>query len=125
MKFIDPQQAFREAIAERRLSEDRAAAYFVGHFMYMGTNDEGVHLFKHSTTREYLPAQRQTYQHRIRTIVGSAVDPRHVEAYMRLEHHTLDSLSKDDFEYEAKASATCVLMGGEVAAEQLAKSFGL
>lgn len=53
--FRNTEDAFREAIASGRLCEDPAADHYAGDYMYMGT-DKGVDLFKHSTTRQYLPA---------------------------------------------------------------------
>ena len=53
------------------------------------------------------------------------IDPRHVEAYMRLEHGTLDALSMSKFRKEVRISIACIKEGGEVGAESLAKSYGL
>lgn len=53
------------------------------------------------------------------------VDPRHVEAYMRLEHGCLDGLSKRQFQDEVRICIACVLQGGSDQAEMNAKSFGL
>lgn len=52
-------------------------------------------------------------------------DPRHVEGYMRLEHSTLDGLSKGQFRREVLIGALCVERDGEANAEANAKSFGL
>jgi hypothetical protein len=52
-------------------------------------------------------------------------DPRHVEAYMRLDHPTLDGLSPEQFKHEAEVSAGCVDQGGVDQAEKLAQSYGL
>lgn len=46
--------AFELAIGTGRLSSDRTAVNYAGHYMYMGLN-KGRDAFKHSTTREYLP----------------------------------------------------------------------
>lgn len=62
-----------------------------------------------------------------RTMIESAVpgyDPRHIEAYMRVEHSTLDGLSPSRFKAEAKLAAACVDEGGIEMAERIAKSFG-
>ncbi len=56
--------------------------------------------------------------------VGAA-DPRHIEAYMRLEHATLDGLTPEKFRSEVLISLGCVRHGGIEEAELLAKSFGL
>lgn len=53
------------------------------------------------------------------------IDPRHVEAYIRLEHSTPDGLSFDRFVSETKIGIACVDAGGRNRAEQTAKSFGL
>jgi hypothetical protein len=52
-------------------------------------------------------------------------DPRHVEAYMRLEHGTLDHLTPKQFRTAAALAITCIIEGGIDAAEKLAKSYGL
>ena len=51
----DAQAAFERALASGRLSHDRKAPNWVGHYMYMGPNVTGLDTFKHSMTREYLP----------------------------------------------------------------------
>ena len=51
---IDPRDAFDLAIAARRLSADETAPNYAGHYMYMGTRDDGKLLFKHRDTRQYL-----------------------------------------------------------------------
>ena len=53
--FRDPQDAFSEAVYTGRLSVYKEAPNYVGNFMYMGTRN-GVDLFKHIETRQYLPA---------------------------------------------------------------------
>ena len=55
MTFKDSAQAFDEAIAANRLSTNQAASHYAGHYMYMGT-ENGIDLFKHIDTRQYLPA---------------------------------------------------------------------
>lgn len=52
-------------------------------------------------------------------------DPRHIEAYMRLEHSTLDGLSVEQFRSEVATSAACIREGGTDDAEALARSYGL
>ena len=51
-------------------------------------------------------------------------DPRHVEAYMRLEHSTLDGLSKSQFASEVAMAVECI-NAEPSQAEALAQSFGL
>lgn len=52
-------------------------------------------------------------------------DPRHIEGYMRLEHPTLDGLSKREFAREVKIGVMAIIADGHVNAEANAKSFGL
>ena len=52
-------------------------------------------------------------------------DPRHIEAYMRVEHSTLDALSAAQFRHEVALAADCVKVGGIPLAECVAQSFGL
>ena len=53
------------------------------------------------------------------------VDPRHVEAWMRLEHPTLDTLSPERFAAEVDVAVACIAEAGLTASEALAASFGL
>lgn len=53
------------------------------------------------------------------------VDPRHVEAFMRLQYGTLDHLSRAEFRRETAIGVGCVDEGGEDGAESLAASYGL
>lgn len=52
-------------------------------------------------------------------------DPRHIEAYIRLEHSTLDGLSKPKFIKEIRIAIQCIDIDGKDTAEKCAKSFGL
>lgn len=52
-------------------------------------------------------------------------DPRHVEAYMRLGHPTLNGLSPEQFAAEVRVSVRCIAAEGREVAEELAASFGL
>lgn len=52
-------------------------------------------------------------------------DPRHVEAYMRLEHGTLDAMSLSQFEREVKVACRLIRIEGVENAELLAKSYGM
>jgi hypothetical protein len=52
-------------------------------------------------------------------------DPRHIEGYMRLEHGTLDGLSRKQRREEIEISRQCVDHGGIINAETLARSYGL
>jgi hypothetical protein len=53
------------------------------------------------------------------------VDPRHVEAYMRLEHSTLDGLSRQQWQSEVALAVECVKADGPDNAEACARSYGL
>ena len=69
------------------------------------------------------------YQQTIREILAKTgnigYDPRHIEAYMRLEHSTLDGLSKWQFDQEVLLCVECIKADGTVNAERCADSFGL
>ena len=52
-------------------------------------------------------------------------DPRHVEAWMRLEHSTLDALGPARFATEALTALACVAEAGVADSEALAQTFGL
>ncbi len=51
-------------------------------------------------------------------------DPRHVEAFMRLEYGTLDALGPEHFRREVNMACLCI-DADEAAAERLAQSYGL
>jgi len=53
------------------------------------------------------------------------IDPRHVEAYMSLDHSTFGHLSAKQLESLALDCVKDVQASGKKAAEQLAQSFGL
>lgn len=55
----------------------------------------------------------------------AGVDPRHVEAFIRVGYGTLDHLSSSAFTEEVRISAQCVRAIGKAEAEALAQSFGL
>jgi len=69
------------------------------------------------------------YQEMIRQVLVSescaGMDPRHIEAYMRVGHPTLDGLSYPEFRFEVAVAIECIAAGGVQGAEALAKSFGL
>lgn len=54
-----------------------------------------------------------------------AHDPRHIEAYVRLEYGTLSHLPIETLRREADIAAGCIAAGGVEEAESLAESFGL
>jgi hypothetical protein len=71
------------------------------------------------------------YQARIAKILDASgfaaagVTPRHAEAWMRLEHGTLDALSSTAFVGEVIAAARCTVQAGAEHSDALASSFGL
>lgn len=69
------------------------------------------------------------YQQMIRETLArtghlGAAQPRHIEAWMRLEHSTLDNLDMRAFTDEVLIALDCVNADFN-ASEQLAQSFGL
>jgi hypothetical protein len=63
------------------------------------------------------------YGHQIKALAPS-YDPRHIEAFMRSEHGTLDHLTLSRFKQEVRTAITCIREGGIEFAEKLAKSYG-
>jgi hypothetical protein len=58
-------------------------------------------------------------------LARAEVDPRHVEAYMRCQYHTLDHLSRRTFNREVKIAVACLDREGLTTADTLANSYGL
>lgn len=54
-----------------------------------------------------------------------AANPRHIEAYMRLEYASLDHLGLDGFKYETSVALECIEYDGTEKAERIARSLGL
>ncbi len=52
-------------------------------------------------------------------------DPRHIEAFIRVQYGTLDHLDRRMLEMESAIAAECITVGGLDEAEALAQSFGL
>lgn len=52
-------------------------------------------------------------------------DPRHIEAYMRLGHGTLNHLSPELFEEEVIICHYCIQKSGIEGAEELAQTYNL
>lgn len=52
-------------------------------------------------------------------------DPAHVEAWMRLEHSTLDALDPVHFAREVAVAAECIRAAGLIESDKLAHSYGL
>jgi hypothetical protein len=70
------------------------------------------------------------YQQMIRETMArtgrtDAPDPRHVEAWMRLEHGCLDGLSPAQFSEEVGIAIECIAAGPAAESESLAQSLGL
>jgi hypothetical protein len=57
--------------------------------------------------------------------LADGFDVRHVEAFMRSEHGTLDHLSPGAFAREVGVAKVCIMQGGAELAERLARSYGL
>ncbi len=71
-----------------------------------------------------------TYSQMIREAMArtghvGAADPRHIEAWMRLEHGCLDGLSRQQFNDEVTVALQCVAAAPADRNEALAASFGL
>lgn len=64
------------------------------------------------------------YQRVIADLVPAGVDPRHVEAYMRVARSTLGDLPPRLFRREVGIALECIEQGGIGAAERCARSFG-
>jgi len=52
-------------------------------------------------------------------------NPRWIEAWMRLEHPTLDGLSRDQFQDEVEIAVQCIRTATREENESLAHSYGL
>jgi hypothetical protein len=68
---------------------------------------------------------RWTYYPRAIAERTNGVDPRHVEAWMRIEHPTLDGLSEAQFSAEMYAALAVAIDAGPEMSEALAATFGL
>lgn len=69
------------------------------------------------------------YQTEIKEILARTghigTDPRHVEAWMRLWHRTLDALSETEFRADIQLAAGCMVEQFPQDSERLAQSYGL
>ena len=68
---------------------------------------------------------RWTFYQRFIAERTKGIDPRHVEAWMRLENPTLDGLSCQGFTEAMYAALAAAIDAGHEASEALAASFGL
>lgn len=69
-----------------------------------------------------------TYAQRIRSILmanATVADPAWVEAWMRVEHGTLDALTPELFEVEVLVALECIAESPVEVSQQLAASYGL
>lgn len=66
-----------------------------------------------------------SYQDRIELIAGPGIDPRHVEAWMRLKFSTLDGLGAADFRQEVREALQVMSAADPGQSERLALSYGL
>lgn len=55
---------------------------------------------------------------------GWSADPRHIEAFMRAGHATLDGLDRTSFRHEIQIALACIDEGGTELAERVAVSYG-
>jgi hypothetical protein len=60
-----------------------------------------------------------------RTGAIAKADPRHVEAWMRESHYTLDALSPQEFTAAVVDALGCIAESGREMSEQLAAAVGL
>ena len=65
------------------------------------------------------------YQRIISELAPASYDPRHIEAFMRVQYGTLDHLSRDAFKDEIKICTAAIDQCGPAEAEELALSMGL
>jgi hypothetical protein len=68
---------------------------------------------------------RRTFYQRYIAERTRDVDPRHIEAWMRLEHPTLDGLSEQQFADAMYAALAAAMDAGPEQSEALAASYGL
>lgn len=66
-----------------------------------------------------------TYWQKTFAAMAPNYNPRHIEAYVRLECSILDNLSDARLRKEVKMAQQCIDIGGLDQAESLAKSYGL
>jgi len=57
--------------------------------------------------------------------LGLRADPRHVEAWMRLEHSTLDWMDAARFRSEVRIAVECIRAASAEQTSDLARSLGL
>jgi len=85
----------------------------------------------HPATRALLCRERRIamYQQTIREMAAAlgyvGINPRHVEAWMRIEHSTLDWMDRNRFRDEVEIAIACIRHAGPDKSESLAQSYGL
>jgi hypothetical protein len=77
-----------------------------------------------SSLETFEGTESMSYQTLIHQIAPAA-NPRHVEAWLRIEHGTLDHLSRDRFKEEVAIALECIAAATPEQSEQLAMSYGL
>lgn len=75
--------------------------------------------------KQHVTPYTQIIRETVARLGAVSTDPRHVEAYMRLEHSTLDGLSARQFTREVGIALACITEGGTESAEACAQSYGL
>jgi hypothetical protein len=68
---------------------------------------------------------RSPYADKIAAIAGPDFDPRHVEAFLRLELGTLDSVDETRFRREVFLACACIRQCSPAFAESFTRSYGL
>ena len=75
-------------------------------------------------TNAHAAAMMSRYATEIQRLAPDA-DPAHVEAWMRLEHGTLDSLNPAHFAREVQIAVGCITFAGLHESDELARCYGL
>jgi hypothetical protein len=75
--------------------------------------------------REEVNVYQEEIREALQAMGRADVQPHHVEAWMRLEHRTLDALGGPAWWRAIKDAVACVDASGATESEQLAASFGL
>jgi hypothetical protein len=58
-------------------------------------------------------------------LIPNNTDPRHIEAFIRLQYNTVNQLDWRTIKREVKIGLACIKEGGVIEAEKLTLSFGL
>ncbi len=79
----------------------------------------------HTAARRRAPYERVILDIMVETGHAGQYDPRHIEAFIRIELGTLDHLTRQEFRYQIAIARECVDIGGIRNAEDCAISFGM